>query len=105
MADSGVMDIGDGDWVLCMNLMVAGDSDDVIRGESGCAQFTVETPTCYDADRDGLMKGICSVEGAGNGVSASGKPVPVPAPVDTMSGASTLLYGAALALMTVQLAF
>ena len=93
----------DGYYTLCVYAYVT-DYTDVWRENGGCADITIGDPC--SGDDTGRLDGICSVEGTGNGFDSAGNPLPVPnASDDSESGASSLLYGAALALITAQLAF
>ncbi len=98
-------DMEDGEYAWCW-LYSLKNKTGPLTNAMGCDVIMIGEPSCItESTTAGILEGICDVEGAGAGLIASGMPNAVPNPVDTESGASSLLYGTALALITAQLAF
>lgn len=98
-------DMEDGEYAWCW-LYSLKNKNGPLTNAIGCDIITIGEPSCITASTTaGILEGICDVEDAGAGLNASGRPNAVPNPVDSESGASSLLYGTALALITAQLAF
>ena len=92
-----------GSYLWCVNVVIT-QNDDEIRDVAGCEIMDISTSCLNSYSLAGLKEGICDVVGTGAGMSSDGYALPVPVAVSE-SGASTLLYGAAMALVTAQLAF
>jgi len=103
--DTEVSDLtlADGQYIWCVDLSIS-NGDESIRTLSGCDEFDILASCLKEGHAEGVMRGICDLVGTGSGKSSTGYVLPVqPEIVD--SGASTLLYGAAMVLITTQLAF
>ena len=92
-----------GSYIWCVNVQITQNGDE-IRAVGGCEIMDISTSCLNSYSLAGLKDGICDVVGTGAGMSSDGYALPVPVAVSE-SGASTLLYGAAMALVTAQLAF
>ena len=92
-----------GSYLLCVAVVIT-QNGDTIRDVQGCEIMDISTSCLNSYSLAGLKEGICDVVGTGAGMSSDGYALPVPVAVSE-SGASTLLYGAAMALVTAQLAF
>ena len=95
--------IEDGSYLWCVDLSLTRGTDS-IRTLSGCDQFDILSSCIREGHAEGVMKGICDLVGTGSGKSSTGYVLPVQKEV-TEAGASTLLYGAAMVLITTMLAF